>query len=44
MASFVLDILTAVLAITVVVLAVALRDTTTGGEAGVALVNVISRN
>jgi len=42
--ALVLDILTAVLAIIVVVLAVALRDTTTGGEAGVALVNVISMN
>lgn len=42
--AFVLDILTAVLAVTVVVLAVTLRNTTTGGEAGVALVNVVSMN
>jgi ATP-binding cassette subfamily C (CFTR/MRP) protein 1 len=42
--ALVLNMLTGVLAIIVVILAVTLRDTTTGGEAGVALVNVISMN
>jgi ABC-type multidrug transport system fused ATPase/permease subunit len=42
--TFTLDILTAVLAILVVVLAVATRDSATGGDIGVALVNVVSTN
>jgi ATP-binding cassette subfamily C (CFTR/MRP) protein 1 len=42
--TFTLDILTAVLAILVVVLAVSIKDSTTGGDAGVALVNVLSTN
>lgn len=42
--TFTLDILTAVLAVLVVVLAVSIRNSTTGGDAGVALVNVVNTN
>jgi ATP-binding cassette subfamily C (CFTR/MRP) protein 1 len=42
--TFTLDILIAVLAIWVVVLAVSIRKSTTGSDAGVALVNVASTN
>jgi ABC-type multidrug transport system fused ATPase/permease subunit len=42
--TFTLDILTATLAILVVILVVAIKDSTTGGDAGVALVNVTSTN
>ena len=41
---FTLDILTASLAVLVVVLAVTIKSSTTGGDAGVALVNVTSTN
>ncbi|KAI9640923.1 hypothetical protein NHQ30_010764 [Ciborinia camelliae] len=42
--AFVLDILTAVLVVIVVVFAVTVRSSMTGGDVGVALVNIVSTN